>query len=274
MSASCKIVQINVSFLIYLHYIAAVPRVPNPALLQRIAERVRARRSELGWTMATAAKRSGLSPRFYAQVESAEANIAIGRLDALAAALQIPLVDLIQDDVLTPAKQGIALLGIRGSGKSTLGAMLAKSMGSEFLELDEAIETLAGLKLSEVFALHGENYYRRLGGEAIQQLITSGTPKVVALPGGIVLDEHVYALVEDNFTTVWLRTEPEDCMSRVLAQGDHRPMKGHADAMAELRKLLAAREPYYQRAALTLDTSISDLASTHTRLVQSVEATR
>ena len=251
-----------------------MPHPPNPELLQRIATRVRARRLELGWTMATAAELSGLSPRFYAQVESAEANIAIGRLDALATALQIPLVTLIQDEVLTPAQRGIALLGIRGSGKSTLGAMLAKSLGLEFLELDEAIESLAGLKLSEVFALHGESYYRRLGGEAIQQLISSGTPKVVALPGGIVLDEHVYALVENNFTTVWLRTEPEDCMARVLAQGDHRPMKGHVDAMAELRNLLAAREPYYQRAALTLNTSTSNLAMTHTRLHQTVEAIR
>lgn len=251
-----------------------MPQVPNPSLLERIAKRVRARRSELGWTMAEAAKQSGLSARFYAQVESAEANIAIGRLDALATALQVPLVNLLQDHSLAPTERGIALLGIRGSGKSTLGAMLAKSMGLEFLELDEAIESLAGLKLSEVFALHGESYYRRLGGEAIQQLISSGTPKVVALPGGIVLDEHVYALVENNFTTVWLRTEPEDCMARVLAQGDHRPMKGHADAMAELRNLLAAREPYYQRAALTLNTSISDLATTHTRLHETVKSNR
>ncbi|MFK5955095.1 MAG: shikimate kinase [Planctomycetota bacterium] len=245
---------------------------PNPELLQRIATRVRARRSELGWTMAEAASRSSLSPRFYAQVESAEANIAIGRLDALATALQIPLVDLLKDDISPPAQRGIALLGIRGSGKSTLGALLAESLGLDFLELDEEIESMAGLNLSEVFALHGESYYRRLGGEAIQKLISSGSAKVVALPGGIVLDENVFALVENNFTTVWLRTEPEDCMARVLAQGDHRPMKGHADAMAELRNLLAAREPYYQRAALTLDTSASDLSTTHQRLRETVSA--
>jgi len=249
-------------------------QAPNQVLLERIAKRVRARRAALGWTMANTAKQAGLSPRFYAQVESAEANIAIGRLDALATALQVPLVSLLQDHALAPTKRGIALLGIRGSGKSTLGAMLAKSMNMEFLELDEAIEALAGLNLSEVFALHGETYYRRLGGEALQQLIGKGTPKVVALPGGIVLDENAYALVENNFTTVWLRTEPEDCMARVLAQGDHRPMKGHADAMAELRNLLAAREPYYQRAALTLDTSASDLSNTHDRLRRTVEASR
>ena len=238
----------------------------------------------LGWTMAEAADAAGLSPRFYAQVEAAQANIAIGRLDALARALQVSLVSLLEEGnrahkAGTPEGAaipplGIALLGIRGSGKSTLGASLAEAMQLPFLELDRAIEERAGLALSELFALHGENYYRRLGGETIEQLIGEGTPHVVALPGGIVLDGYAFELVSQNFTTVWLRTEPEDCMNRVLAQGDHRPMQGHADAMAELRKLLAAREPYYRRAALTVDTSVAELQETQERLLQTVQEAR
>ncbi|MHC4824761.1 MAG: shikimate kinase [Planctomycetota bacterium] len=257
---------------------------PDPTLLRRIAARVKTRRGELGWTMAEAAEQAGLSPRFYAQVEAAQANIAIGRLDALARALQMPLVSLLEmtpkgSGALESAPQtapplGIALLGIRGSGKSTLGASLAASMNLPFLELDQAIEERAGLALSELFALHGESYYRRLGGEVIEQLIAEGSPFVVALPGGIVLDTHAFEMVADNFTTVWLRTEPEDCMNRVLAQGDHRPMEGHADAMAELRKLLAAREPYYRRASLTLDTSSSNLEQTQEHLLRTVRAAR
>lgn len=261
-----------------------MPTSPDPVLLQRIAARVKARRGALGWTMAEAAEASGLSPRFYAQVEAAQANIAIGRLDALARALQVSLVSLLEEDSRGRAARGaahatipplgIALLGIRGSGKSTLGASLADAMQLPFLELDAAIEERAGLALSELFALHGENYYRRLGGETIEQLIGEGEPQVVALPGGIVLDEYAFELVAQNFTTVWLRTEPEDCMNRVLAQGDHRPMQGHEDAMAELRKLLAAREPYYRRASLTLDTSAAGLAQTETRLLQTVRNAR
>lgn len=233
--------------------------------------------------MAEAAGAASLSPRFYAQVEAAQANIAIGRLDALARAFQVPLVSLLQEgdgtrmggtaaNAIPPL--GIALLGIRGSGKSTLGASLAGDLDLPFLELDTAIEARAGLALSELFALHGENYYRRLGGETIEQLIGEGTPHVVALPGGIVLDEYAFELVAKNFTTVWLRTEPEDCMNRVLAQGDHRPMQGHEDAMAELRKLLAAREPYYRRASLTLDTSAAGLLQTQELLLQTVRDAR
>lgn len=261
-----------------------MPTSPDPALLQRIATRVKTRRGVLGWTMAEAAEAAGLSPRFYAQVEAAQANIAIGRLDALARALQVSLISLLEDGASTRSggpgirevapPLGIALLGIRGSGKSTLGASLADALELPFLELDAAIEDRAGLALSELFALHGENYYRRLGGETIEQLIGEGTPHVVALPGGIVLDEYAFELVSKNFTTVWLRTEPEDCMNRVLAQGDHRPMQGHEDAMAELRKLLAAREPYYRRASLTLDTSAADLVQTQAHLLQTVQDAR
>ncbi len=244
-------------------------------LLQRIASRVRTERHSLGWTMSEAAHHAGLSQRFYAQVEAAQANIAIGRLWRLADALQIPLLDLLAEEAPAPSAAthslGIALLGIRGSGKSTLGQALAAELDLPLLEIDDAIAQRAGLRLAEIFALHGEAYYRRLGAEVLQDCIRQQIPQVLAVPGGLVLDEEAWTHVHKHFTTIWLRTDPEDCMQRVLAQGDLRPMAGHADAMAELRRLLSNREPFYRRAALTLDTSAASLPEVRQQLFALVQ---
>lgn len=225
------------------------------ALLRRVGERVRRARGELGLTARELAGRAGLSLRFVTELEGGRANIAIGRLQGVADALGLSLAELVADPVAAPRARGVALVGLRGAGKSTLGARLAAALSVPFVELDQRIEEAAGLSLAELFAIHGEAYYRRLELEALQALIAAERPFVVALGGGVVHDAEAWELARRHCTTVWLRARPEDHMDRVLAQGDRRPVADRPDAMAELRRLLAAREPLYGQAALQVDTS-------------------
>lgn len=220
-------------------------------LLSAVGSRVRSRRLEQGATLKQLAKSASLSPRFLSQLEAGQANIAIGRLLQVADALQVPLQQLLAED--RPLL--IGLLGLRGAGKSTLGPQIAAALGIAFVELDQRIEAAAGLGLSELFALHGEPYYRRLEGQCLAALVAEGHPCVVALPGGIVHDDEAFQHLRHHATSVWLRATPEDHMTRVLAQGDQRPMAESEDAMAELRAILAAREPLYAQADITVDTS-------------------
>lgn len=147
-------------------------------------------------------------------------------------------------------------MGLRGAGKSSLGKALAEALGLPFVELDDRVEQVAGLSQAELFALHGEGYYRRLVGQCVVEVVGASTPSVAAFPGGIVHDEVAFPLLQRHATTVWLRADPTDHMSRVLAQGDRRPMAQSEDAMAELRALLASREPLYRQADITVDTSL------------------
>jgi XRE family aerobic/anaerobic benzoate catabolism transcriptional regulator len=214
---------------------------------------VRALRGERGLTLRELAARSGLSVRFASQLDKGQANISIERLEQVASALGVTVASLVADS--SPARV-IAMLGLRGAGKSTLGARLAERLGMPFVELDERIEQAAGLSLTEVFSLHGESYYRRLEGQCLRELFDSGESCVVALPGGVVHNEEAFRLLQREATTVWLRAHPRDHMDRVLAQGDRRPMAQSRDAMAELRAILAAREPLYREAELSVDTSL------------------
>ncbi len=152
-------------------------------------------------------------------------------------------------------RAAVALLGLRGAGKSTLGAQAADRLGVAFVELDERIEAAAGLSLAELFAIHGEGYYRRLEAQCLAALLDAGAPAVVATGGGLVTNDDAFRLARGRCTTVWLRASPHDHMTRVLAQGDRRPVAGRQDAMTELEALLAAREPLYRQADLTVDTS-------------------
>ena len=149
----------------------------------------------------------------------------------------------------------LPLLGLRGAGKSTLGLRAAQALDVPFVELDTRIEEAAGLSLAEIFSLHGEAYYRRLEGQCIVELISAGNACVVALSGGIVHNEDAFNLMRQHATTIWLKAAPKDHMDRVLAQGDRRPMAQSRDAMAELRTILATREPLYRQADVTVDTS-------------------
>ena len=238
-------------------------RAPDPhaeragALLLRIGIRVREARQALGLTARALAERSQLSLRFVTDLEAGRANIAVGRLLGVADALGLALSELVAEERAAPARaRGLALVGLRGAGKSTLGGRLAAALGVEFVELDQRIEEAAGLSLAELFAIHDEAYYRRLELEALQGLLAGGRPFVVALGGGVVQNPPAWELARRHCTTVWLRARPEDHMDRVLAQGDRRPVAGRPDAMAELRRLLAAREPLYAEAELAVDTSV------------------
>jgi len=236
-------------------------------IVQGIAKVVRQRRKELGSTARVIADKANLSPRFYAQVEKGEANISIVRLEAVAQALAISLPDLIAK--AQKRHSSIALLGIRGAGKSSVGPLLAAACGLEFVELDAAIELKTGLNLTEIFSLHGEDYYRRTEVACLEELLEQGTPLVIALSGGVVQNALAYERVLESFTTIWLKARPEDYMQRVLDQGDHRPVANREDAMSELHALAQIRAPQYMRATLTVDTS----GLTPQTVSQNIEAT-
>ena len=259
-------------------------------LLGRIGRRVRRRRNQLELTFVDLAARSGLSRRFISDVEAGRANISIIKLQMLADALKMPL-----DGLLRPVEEGpkfalirllescsdeqaaraldvieitlghrrpgiIALLGLRGAGKTSVGSALAKAWGLPFVELAEQIESLAGMPLGDIFTLHGEAYYRRLELRSLSELVVLGQPCVVALPGGIVGSEASRTLIAESCISIWLRAKAEDYWARVFSQGDTRPMRGRHDAMADLRALVKQRDPLYAAADLTVDTSGKALA--------------
>ena len=149
----------------------------------------------------------------------------------------------------------IALIGLRGAGKSTVGPLLAERLGVPFVELDALIEDAGGLAIPEIFELHGERYYRESERRALRELIDGNSPVVVAVSGGIVNDPQSFAMLKGSTRLVWLRATPADHMARVAAQGDHRPMRNRPDAMAELKGLLGVRTPFYRQAAFTIDTT-------------------
>jgi XRE family aerobic/anaerobic benzoate catabolism transcriptional regulator len=149
----------------------------------------------------------------------------------------------------------IALVGLRGAGKSTIGSAVAKRLGIGFVELDVLVEKEANLSLAELFSLHGEGYYKRLAYDQVLRLLARNEPVVVATGGSIVTDAETWQLLKRRSHTVWLKATPDDHWKRVLGQGDTRPMANRASAMAELRSILSIRSPLYAEAAQTVDTS-------------------
>ena len=238
-------------------------------LLTRIGSRVRRARSESGLTIKELAASASLSPRFVSQLEAGQANIAVGRLAQIATALEISLAELVAEP---EGARSIALVGLRGAGKSTIGPRLASHLGVEFVELDDRIEEAAGLTLVEIFALHGEAYYRRLEGQVLSALLSDGRPRVIALPGGIVGNTDAWALARRACRTVWLRARPDDHMRRVEQQGDRRPMANRPNAMAELRSILASREPMYAESEVSVDTSECTAAEVTKAILTAVQS--
>jgi XRE family aerobic/anaerobic benzoate catabolism transcriptional regulator len=160
----------------------------------------------------------------------------------------------------------VALIGLRGAGKSTLGAMLADDLGFSFVELSREIEKFAGCSVSEIQALYGQSAYRRYERRALEEAIQIYPEAVIATPGGIVSDPANFNLLLAHCTTVWLRAEPEDHMKRVVAQGDLRPMAASREAMDDLKSILAGRAAFYSKAELQLDTSAQALTPTFAAL--------
>lgn len=246
-------------------------------LLTGLGLRVRELRGRVGLTLRELGEQAALSPRFLVQVEAGEGNISVRNLASLARALRTTPAALLIGLGDGPDLPVVALLGLRGAGKSTIGRRLARRLKVAFEELDRRVEEAAGLSLPEIFALHGEQYYRRLERESLERLLAEGRPVVLATGGGLVASPETYALLRQRSLTVWLRAKPEDHWNRVVHQGDRRPMADHPQAMAELRRLLQSRAPLYAEADHTVDTShlgIDAVVDEVARLVGPSEAVR
>jgi XRE family aerobic/anaerobic benzoate catabolism transcriptional regulator len=224
-------------------------------LLSRLGRVIRRLREERLLSISDLAARADLSSRFVSEIQAGRGNVSILRLNALAAALGTTASQLIaaaESEAVPPLI--VALLGVRGAGKTTIGAKLATRLGLEFLELDRLVESEAGLSLADLFATHGEEYFRRLEVTALKRLLSGHRSAVLATGGGIVDNTEAWALLSVRTTTVWLSASPEAHWERVVRQGDARPMAGRPAAKAELRRLLARREPLYRRARHHVDT--------------------
>lgn len=266
-------------------------RREDSAFLAQLGERVRTARGRRGLSRKLLARYAGVSERYLAQLETGLGNISIILLRNIAAALDLALEDLVCEDEAahadigvilhmlrraTPeerrlakdalsAKQGpmpgsaraqrVALIGLRGAGKSTLGKLVAADLGAPFIELNDGIVTMSGLSVAEIFNLYGPEGYRRLERRCLQQVIDTHDGVVLATGGGIVSDPATYDAMLSSFFTVWLRATPEEHMARVRTQGDMRPMADNAEAMDELRLILNSRESLYGRADRAIDTS-------------------
>jgi len=227
------------------------------AYLSLLGDRVRALRSEHGLTRRALAAASGVSERYLAQLEAGEGNISVLLLRKVARAMGVPVERLVREDRENEerAAKCIALLGLRGAGKSTLGEKLAHSLGIPFVELDREVEKEAGAELGEVFAMYGQDAFRRFERRALERVLAQHERAVIATGGGLVTDAGTYKLLLDRCQCVWLKASPEEHMARVIAQGDMRPFKGRSAALEEIRQLLTDRDRLYSRADLVLDTS-------------------
>ena len=236
------------------------------AYLARLGERVRAWRGANGMTRKSLAAASGVSERYLAQLEAGQGNISVLLLRKVARAMGVPVESLVRDGPdHEAASRRIALLGLRGAGKSSLGEKLAAALGAPFIELDHEVEREAGAKLGEVFSMYGQEAYRRFERRALKRVLRTHEAAVIAVGGSLVTDPDSYRLLLDNCQTVWLKARPEEHMNRVMAQGDLRPfegkMRGRSAAMDEIRKLLTDRDRLYSRAGVTIETSGKTLKS-------------
>ena len=224
--------------------------------LSRLGARVRAWRVENGTTRKALASASAVSERYLAQLEAGEGNISVLLLRRVARAMGVPVEALIREEEgSAAARERIALVGLRGAGKSTLGARLAQLLHMPFVELDREVEREAGAKLGEVFAMYGQDAYRRFERRALERVLEQHQRAVIATGGSLVTDPANYERLLERCHCIWLKASPEDHMARVIAQGDMRPFKGRSAALDEIRKLLAERDALYARAAATVDTS-------------------
>jgi len=269
-----------------------------------LGERVRSLRERHGITRKSLAAATGVSERHLANLEYGDGNPSVLVLQQVADALHCSAAELLGDfttrtpewlllrsllqhrDEATlrrvrhaavellgelPAAGGtrrIALIGLRGAGKSTLGAMLARELGFEFVELSREIEQLAGCTIGEIQALYGASAYRRHQRRALENILERHSEAVIATPGGIVAEAGSFNLLLARTSTIWLQARPEDHMRRVIEQGDFRPMAGNSEAMSDLQAILDARTPFYSRARYRLDTSAAPLDETFNRLHQ------
>ncbi|MGQ0711655.1 MAG: helix-turn-helix transcriptional regulator [Rhodoferax sp.] len=260
--------------------------------LHALGEHIRDLRVRRGMTRAILARDSGVSVRYLAQLEGGDGNISILRLRQVAQAMAIPLEEIIRVGPeqppeltllsqflarLSPAqlaeaghllrgtfenrtrRQRIALVGLRGAGKSTLGRRLAAELEVPFIELAAVIEQAAGMSLPEVFSLYGQAAYRRYERRALESLVEEHDRFVLSTGGSIATEPATFDQLLSSCFTVWLKATPADHMARVVAQGDRRPMGDNREAMQDLERILVGREPMYRKSDATVNTSGLDV---------------
>jgi XRE family aerobic/anaerobic benzoate catabolism transcriptional regulator len=276
----------------------------NPVLVS-LGERVRALRARQGISRKQLSDLAGVSERHLANLELGEGNASFLVLLHVAGALQCSMAELVGDfttstpewllirslledkdestlrrmriligEALDTVAVGgevdrnprVALIGLRGAGKSTLGRMLADDLDFPFVELSREIEKFAGCSIEEIQALYGVNAYRRYERRALEEAIQIYPEAIIATPGGIVSDSATLNLLLTHCTTVWLRARPEEHMERVIAQGDMRPMAGNREAMEDLKGILESRTPFYSQAQYQVDTGDIPVRSAFSRL--------
>lgn len=242
------------------------------AFLAQLGLRVRRARARAGLTRRRLAALSRVSERYLAQLESGDGNGSILLIRRVAAALAVELDELIVQRVDLSRHGRIALVGVRGAGKSTLGARLADRLGMPFIELADEIERTLGVPLEAVIAQEGQHAYREAERRALASVVQTHERCVIAAGGSLVLEPLAYQLLRSRCFTVWLRASAEDHISRLIAQRDLRPLQGREHALAELRMLLVQRERLYAMADLAIDTSANDEAACLHLLLESVSA--
>ncbi len=273
-------------------------RIPGrDPFLVVLGDRVRRLRLQRGVTRKGLAQTAQISERHLANLETGQGNASVLLLKQLAVALDCSIAELVGEDVAgstegralrsllrgrdestlrrarevlaemlganarDPSRSGrVALIGLRGAGKSTLGRMLADDRHEPFVELNRIIEQLAGCDIREIHSLYGTQAYRRYELRALEEAVTAHPRAIIATGGGLVSEATTFDLLRARCFTVWLRASPEEHMHRVIAQGDLRPMAGNSEAMADLKRILAGREDAYARADLVFDTGGKSLA--------------
>jgi len=266
------------------------PASADEAFLHALGERVRDARARRGMTRKILAHDSGVSERYLAQLETGQGNVSVLLLQRIAAALNLPLTELLHKGsehaaelaligqflqrlpvqklpavrsqlirdygtAHTDRMKRIALIGLRGAGKSTPGNKLARELALPFIELDREIEREAGTSLSEIFLLYGQAGYRRYERRCLEKVVEKNARVIVATGGSIVSEPGTYDLLLSTCRTVWLKAQPEEHMARVVAQGDTRPMTGNREAMEDLHRILRGRNALYGRADVIIDTA-------------------
>ena len=281
----------------------------SAAFLKTLGERVRLVRARRGISRKMVADAAGVSLRYLSDLENGSANASVLLLREVAQALDTPLEEIVgaadsrpieyvmlvealrvlpearlraarfalnqflhPDAAGVARKRRIALIGLRGAGKTTLGKRLATVLKVPFIELNQEIERAAGLAVGEIHSLYGQSGYRRYERECLEKICASPSALVLSTPGSIVSDANTYNTLLTHFYTVWLRALPEDHMARVIAQGDLRPLAGHTEAMTDLRRILEGRTPFYAQADTSIDTSAQSETASVQALLECVNA--
>ncbi|MEC7984665.1 MAG: shikimate kinase, partial [Myxococcota bacterium] len=210
-------------------------------LLSNLAQRIRKRRKECGFTQAQLAEAAGVSPRFLAQLESGRGNISVQRLADIVHALGLSLGEIFRG-LGSHGPFVLALVGLRGAGKSTLGPLVAEQLKIPFIELDQEIVREGGISLAEIFSLGGAEYYHELESRVLSQILQSPKPSILATGGSIVCRPASWEKLRNYAKTVWLQASPEKHLARVQEQGDNRPMEGRTGVLDEIHQLLEQRK--------------------------------